>query len=132
MGSISYLQAIKPDTGKIHKLIENGLLHDWIIRIEYASGDSEHAQWHQWDESFFALSSADSVIAALKACYTKNPHCTIRINAEKVRPLTCMLYTVYDPRFLPAEAIMKPLTSRLKYPGEQDYTSTPASLITRN
>lgn len=132
MGSISYLQAIKPDTGKIKKLIENGLLYDWIVRIEYASGESEHAQWHQWNESFFALSSADSVIAALKVCYAKNPHCTIRINAEKVRPRSCMLYTVYDPQFLPAEAIMKPLTSRLQYPGKQDYTSTPSSLITRN
>jgi ribulose bisphosphate carboxylase small subunit len=132
MGSISYLQAIKPDTGKIHKLIENGLLYDWIIRIEYASVESEHAQWYQWNETFFALSSADSVIAALKACYAKNLHCTIRINAEKVRPRSCMLYTVYAPQFLPAEAIMKPLTSRLKYPGEQDYTSAPARLITRN
>ena len=99
MGSISYSQAIRPDTARIKKLVENSLLFDWVIRIEYAA-DSSESGWHQWDNTFFALRSADAVIDAITRCYTANLGHTIRINAEKLRPQTSMLFTVYNPDYL--------------------------------
>jgi ribulose bisphosphate carboxylase small subunit len=128
MGSSSYLQAIKPDTGKIKKLIESGLLFDWIIRIEIDRGESEYACWEQWDQAFFAVSSAESVIAALKACYTRNPDCTIRINAEKVRPQTRMYFTAYNPQYLHTEHSPKSRTSGLRYTGKLDHASMQSCL----
>lgn len=124
MGSSSYLQAIKPDTGKIKRLIESSLLFDWIIRIEVSRGGSRHTCWEQWDQSFFALHTAESVIAALKSCYSKHPDCPIRINAEKVRPQTRMYFTAYNPRYLHTEPTLESRTSALRYTGTQD----PASL----
>lgn len=97
MGSISYAQAIKPDTAQIRKLVENSLLFDWVIRIEYTNNESDCTTWEQWRDTFFALRSADSVLSLIKHCYTNNPGCVIRINAEKVRPQTRMLFTVYKP-----------------------------------
>jgi ribulose bisphosphate carboxylase small subunit len=114
MGSSSYQQAIKPDTGKIKKLVESSLLFDWIIRIEFDRGESEHIRWEQWDQSFFALRTAESVIAALKSCYTKNPHCTIRINAEKLRPQTRMFFTAYNPQYLHTEPCLEAQRSGLR------------------
>jgi ribulose bisphosphate carboxylase small subunit len=130
MGSSSYLQAIKPDTGKIKKLIESSLLFDWVIRIEYDRGKSEHSRWSQWDQTFFALRAAESVIAALKSCYSMNPDCIIRINAEKVRPQTCMYFTVYNPHYLHTEASLESQLSGLRYTGTRNHASmAPCSAI---
>jgi ribulose bisphosphate carboxylase small subunit len=98
MGSVSHIQAIRPDTAHIKKIIENSLLFDWIIRIEYADNETEAAGWEQWCNTLFAVRSADSIIAAIKSCYTNKAGCAIRINAEKVRPQTRMLFTVYKPQ----------------------------------
>lgn len=105
MGAADYLQAIKPDTAKLRKIIENGLLFDWIVRIEYAGEQPDCDNWLQWKEAQFAIRSAEPVLTALKQCHQKHPDCTIRINAEKVRPQTSMLYTVYNPRYVTADDI---------------------------
>jgi ribulose bisphosphate carboxylase small subunit len=123
MGSSSYLQAIKPDTGKIKKLIESSLLFDWIIRIEFDRGESEHTRWEQWDQTFFALRTAESVIAALKSCYMKNPHRIIRIYAEKFRPQTRMYFTAYNPQYLHTEPSLKPQTSGMRSTCIQDHAA---------
>lgn len=102
MGSVSYAQAIKPDTAKIRKLIENSLLCDWVVRIEYEGSAFESACWQQWGQTFFALRSADAVIAAIKECYSRHSNRVIRIHAEKVRPRTSMLYMLYNPHMMPA------------------------------
>jgi ribulose bisphosphate carboxylase small subunit len=128
MGSSSYLQAIKPDTGKIKKLIESSLLFDWIIRIEINRGKSEYTCWEQWDQAFFALRAAESVIDALNSCYTKNPDCTIRINAEKVRPQARLYFTAYHPRHLHSEPTLESRTSALRYTGTQDPASMESCL----
>ena len=99
MGSVSYTQAIRPDTGKLRKLIENSLRFDWIIRIEYASGECDATGWQQWGKTFFAIRSAEAILIAVTDCYQNNTDCTIRINAEKIRPQTRMLYTIYQPRY---------------------------------
>lgn len=121
MGSADYLQAIKPDMGKLRKLVETSLLSDWIIRVEYMSAGSTAECWEQWGQSLFALKSADTVLAALKACYTNRPGCVIRINAEKVRPQTRMLYTAYRPRHKMPEMDSKPQVVIQTYAGDASY-----------
>lgn len=126
MGSIKHAQAIRPDTAYLKKIIESSLLADWAISIEYQTRDSEDPCWKIWDKVYFALRSANPVLEALLACYTEHPSSTIRLCAEKFRPQTCLLYTVYDPQYLPAETDTKPGSPR-QSPREQD----PASLQTR-
>lgn len=120
MGTINYLQAIKPDTGYIKKIIENSLLSDWAIRIEYLGHDSETADWQLWDKAFFAIRSASPVITALTACYEKHSRCAIRISAEKFRPQSRLLFSVYTPPILPDETAYKPQTISHKIPRETD------------
>lgn len=123
MGSVNYSQAIKPDIAKVRKLIENSLLADWVLRIEYDSGEHESDSWRQWDETFFALRSADSVLDALKVCYSKFSDRVIRINAEKIRPRTRMLYTVYNPQYLSELTDVASHTPSSEYTGRQMSTS---------
>ena len=54
MGAADYLQAIKPDTAKLRKIIDNGLLFDWVIRIEYSGGAADGESWQQWEEAQLA------------------------------------------------------------------------------
>lgn len=130
MGSVNHFQAIKPDTAKLRKLIENSLLSDWAIRIEFEDGKSE--DWQQWENSFFALNSAEPVIAAIKECYQDNPYHAIRISAEKFRPQTSMLYTVYEPHRLQDEAIFESQISQLPGAGKPDNISTSTVLVAQS
>ena len=108
MGTINYAQAIKPDTGYIKKIIENSLLADWAIRIEYLGHDSASGDWQTWDKAFYAVRSASPVITALAACYEKHANCAIRLSAEKFNPQSRLLYSVYTPHFLLEETVSKP------------------------
>jgi len=108
VGSINYLQALRPDKAYIKRIIENSLLADWAIRIEYQADEGQADSWLLWAEVFYAIRSAESVLAALLDCYTKRPLSTIRINAERYRPQSRILYTVYNPHFLPAKSDSKP------------------------
>ncbi|MBI1422182.1 MAG: hypothetical protein GC149_01865 [Gammaproteobacteria bacterium] len=119
MGSINYSQAIKPDTAYVKRIIENSLLSDWAIRIEYQSGESENTGWQLWDKTFFAISTAEAVLTALRDCYTKHPKCAIRLHAEKFRPQTRIVYTVYDPQYLPSETELK--TQGSTRPASREY-----------
>lgn len=129
MGSINHTQAIKPDTAYVTKIIESSLLADWAISIEYQSGESEATCWQLWDKAYFAIRSAKPVLEALLACYTKHPRCTIRICAEKFRPQTRMLYTVYNPQYLPAETGAKPQTSPMRSPREYEQSMVQTRFI---
>ena len=129
MGTINYLQAIKPDTAYIKKIIENSLLSDWAIKIEYQEVESESSSWQLWDNTFFALRSAKPVLESLMKCYTKNPKSTIRINAEKFRPESQLLYTVYDPSFVPSEIEIAPQLTRTRLPREQSASTPRVNLI---
>lgn len=129
MGTINYLQAIKPDTAYIKKIIENSLLSDWAIKIEYLETGPESAGWQLWDNTFFALRSAKPVLESLMKCYTQNPKSTIRINAEKFRPQSHLLYTVYNPGFAPSETESKPQLTRNHSPREQIVSTSRVNLI---
>jgi ribulose bisphosphate carboxylase small subunit len=119
MGSVNYKQAIKPDTAKLKKIIEASLLCDWVVRIEYENGQSQSANWQQWEKPFFALRTANTVLTALVNCYTKHPHYVIRICAEKISPKTRMLYTVYDPRYLNENEVIRPEVSSPQHQGRR-------------
>jgi ribulose bisphosphate carboxylase small subunit len=129
MGAANYLQAIRPDTAKLRKMIENGLLFDWIIRIEHSDLSPDGQDWRQWENAQFAVRSAEPVLAALKRCYEKHPDCVIRINAEKVRPQTSMLYTAYNPRYVTADNI--DVNNSAKLQKVETGRIAPASLISR-
>lgn len=132
MGSVNYAQAIKPDTAHIKKLIENSLLGDWIIRIEYESREQGSRCWQQWENAFFALRSADDVIAAIRDCYSGNADCAIRINAEKIQPQTRMLNTIYNPHFLQSDSEMETDISSVPYQRKRDQLPVSPGLTRRN
>ena len=123
MGSINHSQAIRPDTAYLKKVIESSLLADWAICIEYQSDESETDGWQIWDKAHFAIRSATPVLDALLACCAKYPRCTIRICAEKFRPQTRLLYTVYNPQYLPAETAIKPQTTSRQSPREHEQSA---------
>lgn len=102
MGSINYSTAIRPDTAYIKRIIETSLLADWAIRVEYECHDTDGTDWRIWGKTCFAITSAKPILELLHACYTKHPRSTIRISAEKFRPQSRMLFTVYNPQYLPA------------------------------
>jgi ribulose bisphosphate carboxylase small subunit len=120
VGTINYLQAIKPDTAYIKKIIINSLLFDWAIRIEYHDVKAGAASWQLWDKPFFALRSASSVVESLMKCYMKNPGCIIRINAEKFRPQSQLLFTVYNPGFVPGVTMARPDRTQPWLPPEDE------------
>ncbi|WP_455199535.1 ribulose bisphosphate carboxylase small subunit [Kaarinaea lacus] len=123
MGTIHYSQAIKPDTAYLRKIIENSLLCDWAIRIEYHGEETGVHCWQLWDKTFFAIKSAKDVVLAISNCYKAQPRSTIRIVAEKFRPQTRMLFTVYDPSYLLAKDELQPRTTRqpITQPRDQEY-----------
>lgn len=124
MGSINHSQAIRPDTAYLKKIIESSLLADWAIRIEYQSDESETTCWQLWDKACFAIRSAKPVLEALLACCAKHPKSTIRMSAEKFRPQTRLIYTVYNPQYLPAEIESNTQTSPGQSSRERDPVST--------
>lgn len=116
MGSVNYWQAIRPDTAYIKKIIENSLLSDWAISIEYHSNGIDTAGWQLWNRSFFAVRSAEAVLESLLDCHAKHPRCCIRINAEKYRPQCRVLYTAYNPGHLPGDADLTLQTATSNFP----------------
>ena len=126
MGTIHYSQAIKPDTAYLKKIIENSLLCDWVIRIEFHGGETGIHCWQQWDKTFFAIKSAKQVLQAITNCYTLRPRSMIRLYAEKIRPQTRLFFTVYNPQYLPAETEHKPHSTKQPFIQTHDQ---PATLI---
>jgi ribulose bisphosphate carboxylase small subunit len=116
VGSINYLRAIRPDTAYLKKIIENSLLSNWAISIEYQIGETDTTIWQLWDKTYFAIRSAEAVLDSLIDCYTKHSRCAIRINAEKYHPQSRILYTVYNPQYLPADTDIKPQTASRRLP----------------
>lgn len=122
MGSINYSQAIRPDTAYLKKIIESSLLADWAIRIEYQSSHSETSRWQLWGHTYFAVHSASPILDALLACFKKYPENAIRLHAEKFQPHTLLIYTVYNPQYLPAK--IKPITRNYPASTPQEHRQT--------
>lgn len=123
VATLHYSQAIKPDTAYLRKIIENSLLHDWAIRIEYHGEETGINCWQVWDNTYFAIKSAKDVVQAISNCYKAQPRCAIRMVAEKFRPQTRLLFTVYNPRYLNVETELQPRSIRqpLTQPRDQEH-----------
>ena len=81
---------------KMENFIDQSLLGDWIIRVEYSGNNSQGQRgWIQWGSTMFAIRSPDEVMEAIDACHTNYPEQEIRIYAEKVRPQVRIVYSVY-------------------------------------
>lgn len=80
----------------VQNFIDQSLLGDWIIRVEYSGRNAQgQTDWLQWGSTFFAITSPNDVMQAIDSCYAYLPEREIRIYAEKVRPQTRMVYSVY-------------------------------------
>lgn len=80
----------------IEEMIDQSLLCDWVIRVEYSGINPEgQNDWLQWGSTLFAIGSADDVMEAIDACHANYPREEIRLYAEKLQPQMRMLYSVY-------------------------------------
>ena len=80
----------------VENFIDQSLLGDWIIRVEYSGNNAQgQPDWLQWGATLFAINSSNDVMQAIDSCYAYFPERDIRIYAEKVRPETRMVYSVY-------------------------------------
>ena len=128
MGTINRQLACKPDTAYLRKIIENSLLADWEIRIEYAGAQTGTTAWLCWDK-VFAIRSSDTVLQAIQDCYLANPEHVIRLNAQKFRPQTSMLYTVYTPPVINAETINEINAVSIPLRKKQPSSSLPGAYV---
>lgn len=131
MGTLYYSQAIKPDTAYLKKIIESSLLCDWAIRVEYYCEEKRINCWQLWDKTYFAIRSARDVLRAISNCYKSHPRSTIRLHAEKFHPQTRMLFTVYNPQYLPAETEVRKQSSRQPYSDKHDQPRSPVRITTQ-
>jgi len=128
VGTINRQLASKPDTAYLKKIIEGSLLADWEIRIEYAGAQTGGTVWQCWDK-VFAIRSSDAVLQAIQGCYAAKQDCVIRLSAQKFRPQTSMLYTVYTPPVINTETIDEITTSSLPLRDEQSSSSLPGAYV---
>lgn len=128
MGTINRQLARKPDTAYLKKMIENSLLADWEIRIEYADAQTGTTAWLSWYK-VFAIRTPDVVLQAIQECYSANPDYVIRLNAQKFKPQTNMLYTVYTPSVTNAHSIDEKQTASLPLRNEHPSPGLPGGIV---
>ena len=81
---------------ELRTMIDNSLLDDWIIRVEYATcGGQSGSCWQQWGKALFALASPEPALLAINACRAAHPGSSVPLNCQKVRPVTRMVYWVH-------------------------------------
>ena len=83
----------KLEVARIKNLIENGFMHDWAIKIEYAikSGQSS-AEWVEWEKKFYAIKDSSEVIEEITACCKSNPDCSMKLVCEHFNPEFRLVY----------------------------------------
>jgi len=79
----------------IAQIIDSQLTNGWVIRIEYTD-EIEYltTSWKQWGESHFRQAGPSMVIDNIFSCHVNNPHCAIRLQAEKFNPRSNLYYSV--------------------------------------
>jgi ribulose bisphosphate carboxylase small subunit len=83
---------------KVENLVRQSLRGDWIVRIQYGEQlSADDYRWQQWKSPFFALQDANELNEAILACRMNFPHHPIRLYAEKTRPESRFIYTLYTP-----------------------------------
>jgi ribulose bisphosphate carboxylase small subunit len=88
-------RAEKYNFSKIRNLVEAGLMHDWAIRIEYASKTPQNEiEWLQWDKTLFAIREPDQVLEKLKECCSNHPDCSMKLVCEHFSPESRLVYCI--------------------------------------
>ncbi len=86
----------KYDFVKIKNLIENGLMHDWAISIEYAvKTHRNYTKWMKWDKTLFAIKDPDLVLEEIIACCKSNPECSMKLVCDRFSPDCRLIYCIY-------------------------------------
>jgi ribulose bisphosphate carboxylase small subunit len=101
---------------KVETLVENSLLGDWIIWVEYGQQRSDgDVAWQQWNKPLYALKDAKSLNEEILNCRMCFPFHHVRLYAEKLKPQTKMIYWVYTPQDYSNQKVLP----------EQEYTDIP-------
>jgi ribulose bisphosphate carboxylase small subunit len=88
-----------PNFDELETIVRDSLFGDWIVRIEHAAGDpKKDILWERWGEALFAVKDPSQVLDAITACRANHPTHEIRLHAEKVKPETRLIFTVYRPQ----------------------------------
>lgn len=68
-------------------VIENHLLHDWAISIEYTD-DIQYlnTSWDRWGKVFYKIVNSSGLIDAIFRCHASNPLSAMRLHAERFNP----------------------------------------------
>ena len=95
----SSLEQRLPNRDSVENFIDQSLLGNWSIRVEYAGVNSQGQMgWKLWGNTLFAIGSPSEVLEAIDACHAYYPEQEIRIYAENLRPEMRMVYNVYRAR----------------------------------
>lgn len=76
-------------------IIDNHLLHEWAISIEYTD-DIQYlnTKWNKWGNTFFKNFNSSGVIEEVFFCHASNPLCAMRLHAEKFSPESCLYFSI--------------------------------------
>lgn len=85
----------KDDFHQIKNLIENSLMHDWAISIEYAAKSHQnYTEWLKWDKKFYGIKDSDHVLEEIMACCKNNPGCSMKLVCEQFSPECRLIYCI--------------------------------------
>lgn len=85
----------KKDLVEIKNLIENGLMHDWAISIEYAARNHQnYTKWLKWDKKFYGIKDSNHVLEEIMACCKNNPECSMKLVCEQFSPECRLIYCI--------------------------------------
>lgn len=116
-----------PRLAEIEKVIESGLTHDWILRVEHLTGNNcTKSEWHQWGESAYAITSSKPVIESIVECHNHFPLHSIRLEAEKTFPRTRFTFRVYSPHD-DVESVTRPAVTPISTAGNIKLWLSPVS-----
>ena len=90
-------QSKKYNFAQIKNLVEESLMHDWAISIEYAVRTHQsYSQWVKWDKTLFAIKDSNLVLEKLKECCSNNPECSMKLVCEHFSPDCRLVYCIYQ------------------------------------
>lgn len=96
-------------------VIENHLLYDWAISVEYTD-DIEYlnTKWNRWGDTVFKIKNSSGVIDNIFSCHTSNPLYAIRLHAERFSPTSSFDFLICSASYNQENSAAKP--SCISYP----------------
>ena len=87
---------IRADLIDAARFINNHLLHDWVVRVQYCDTvNSRYTRWRQWGETFYAIDTPMTVVGAVQECRVYFPGHAIQLHAERYNPTVQFKYHVF-------------------------------------